>query len=64
MNIALFLKNNLKNIPPSIGKAINNIPYSYRPGLGKIYRTRKGEIDLFESYSINQQQVFIFERMK
>lgn len=64
MSIAVFLKNNLKNIPPSIGKAINNIPYSYRPGIGTIYRTRKEEIGLFESYSINQQQAFIFERMK
>lgn len=64
MSIALFLKNNLKNIPPSIGKAINLIPYSYRPGLANIYRSRKNDISMFKSYSIDQQQVFIFEKMR
>lgn len=64
MSIAVFLKNNLKNIPPSIGKAINNIPYSYRPGLGSIYRGRKEDIASFESYSVEQQKSFIFKRIK
>ncbi len=64
MNIAVFLKNNLKNIPPTIGKVINNIPYAYRPGLGSIYRARKEDIALFEKHSVEQQQSFIFKRIK
>lgn len=61
MDIALFLKNNLKNIPPSIGKQINKIPYSIRPGIGKIYTQRKQEIKKTEQ--INQKK-FVFERIK
>lgn len=64
MSIAVFLKNNLKNIPPSIGKAINTIPYAYRPGLGKIYCKRKNEIELFDSYSINEQQALFLRELK
>jgi phenylacetate-CoA ligase len=64
MNIALLLKNNLKNIPPFLGIPINKIPYSKRPGIGKIYTQRKNEILLFDSFSKEQKQNYIFERMK
>ena len=64
MSLAVFIKNNFKNIPPYIGIKINEIPYSYRPGLGKIYSQRKKEIALFNSFSIEESQSFIFERIK
>ncbi len=52
MSIAVFLKNNLTNIPAGIGKVINNIPYNYRPGIGTIYRKRKSEIVQYKTFSI------------
>lgn len=61
MSIAVFLKNNLKNIPPSIGKQINKIPYGVRPGIGKIYTQRKQEISQIERID---QKKFVFERVK
>lgn len=61
MSIAVFLKNNLKNIPPSIGKQINKIPYGVRPGIGKIYTQRKQEISQNERID---QKKFVFERVK
>lgn len=64
MSIAIFLKNNLKNISPSIGKVINMIPYSRRPGIGKIYRLRQKEIHEFEIFSNEQKRDFIFNKMK
>lgn len=64
MSIAVFLKNNLTNIPAGIGKVINNIPYNYRPGIGAIYLKRKSEIVQYETFSIESKQRFIFQRMK
>lgn len=64
MSIALFLKNNLKNIPPVIGKTINKFPYDYRPGVGVVYRQRKSEIAKYESCSLEDRQGFVFQQMK
>lgn len=64
MSIALFLKNNLSNIPPNIGVLINHIPYAYRPGLGPIYRKRRKEIKLFENFTEIQKKKFVFDRIK
>ena len=64
MSIAIFLKNNLKSIPPSIGEIINMIPYAKRPGIGSVYRLRKKEIHDFDLFSREQKQEFIYKRMK
>ncbi len=64
MSIAVFLKNNLRNIPAGYGIQINKIPYSIRPGLGTIYKKRKSEIDLLEKSSTRQKQDFILSRIK
>lgn len=64
MSIAVFLKDNLKNIPPGAGRLLNRIPYSLRPGIGKIYRERKNEILLFQSYTDQQKKAFILDRIK
>lgn len=64
MSIALFLKNNLSNIPPGIGKIINVIPYQIRPGLGKVYQKRKSEIEQLANSDRISKQKFIFENIK
>lgn len=64
MSIAVFLKNNLTNIPPGMGRLINRLPYNYRPGIGKVYQQRKKEIAAYETFSTEEKQCFIFERMK
>lgn len=64
MSVAVFLKNNLNGISPRVGKIINHLPYSMRPGLGSIYKQRQREIDSFERYSFRDKQQFVFERLK
>jgi phenylacetate-CoA ligase len=64
MSIAVYLKNNLKNIPPFIGIRFNRFPYDYRPGIGSVYRQRKSEIAQYESFSIEEKRRFIFQRMR
>jgi phenylacetate-CoA ligase len=64
MSAAVFLKNNLKNIPPVIGKTINKFPYDYRPGIGRVYRQRKLEIAKYDSYSLEERQNFVFQQLK
>jgi len=64
MSVSVFLKNNLTNIPPGIGRVINKFPYDNRPGIGAIYRQRKSEIAQYEMLSIEKRQLFIFQRMK
>lgn len=64
MSIAIFLKNNLKNIPPSLGKWINTIPYSKRPGIGEIYSKRQLDIVDVNNYTITEKQNFVLKRLK
>lgn len=64
MSIAVFLKNNLTNIPPYIGQEINKIPYDYRPGIGSVYRIRKTEIADYDASTTEERQPFIFKRLK
>ncbi|ATP57956.1 hypothetical protein CPT03_16550 [Pedobacter ginsengisoli] len=64
MSIAVFLKENLRCIPPSIGMLVNKIPYSLRPGLATIYKKRAVEIKKFERLSAREKQTFILNRIK
>lgn len=64
MNIAIFIRDNLKAIPPSIGKVINYIPYSLRPGIGETYRTRKSEIVSLKKSNAKEKQKFVFCKVK
>lgn len=64
MSIAVFLKNNLKNISPSVGLFINEYPYDYRPGIGSVYRQRKAELTQFEKSSVEEIRYYILLRMK
>lgn len=64
MSIAVFLKNNLKNIPVGLGKIINKVPYSRRPGIGKIYIERKNQINCFDNIDSYSEKQFVFQNMK
>ena len=64
MSVAVFLKKNLKNIPPLIGKTINKFPYDYRPGIGAVYRLRKSEIEKYKTFTTEDRRNFIYQQMK
>lgn len=64
MSIAVFFKNNLKQIPPTFGKLINRIPYAMRPGLAEIYSQRIAELKRLESAKPEEQRDFAFNRIK
>ena len=64
MSIALFLKNRLKNIPPSVGRLINKMPYERRPGIGKIYHNRRDEIKSIKDKDAGQQQKYVLRQLK
>lgn len=64
MDITVYLKRCLKDIPPQIGLRVNWIPYDYRPGLGLVYMKRRYEIRQFEKASPEQKQQFVFEKVK
>ena len=64
MSLAVFLKNNLTNIPPYIGQEINKITYDYRHGIGSVYRIRKTEIADYDASTTEERQLFIFKRLK
>ncbi|SDB12117.1 phenylacetate-CoA ligase [Pseudidiomarina indica] len=40
------------------------IPYDYRPGIGRIYRTRKRSILESEHFTVEQKKEFVFNRVK
>jgi len=63
MSVSLFLKNRLNNIPPSIGKVMNTVPFDIRPGIGHIYRQRKKEIRSVEYFSLEEKRDFVFTRI-
>lgn len=66
MNIANFAKNSFEKfqIPYSVGACISLIPYGIRPGLGTIYRQRKGELQSFAEMSLDEKSNFVFVRTK
>lgn len=64
MSIALFLKENLKRIPPHFGQIINRIPFNLRPGIAKVYHQRKKEIDLLANSDILSKQDFVLKRIR
>ena len=57
------LKNNDIQLPVWLGRLISNIPYSVRPIVGKYYRIRRDELRKYESFSIEEKQAFVFNRM-
>ena len=61
MNIATFLKNNITKLPFSVGNALSQLPYEARPGIGKVYRKRKKELENLSHYSVLKKNDFIFK---
>lgn len=59
-----FVKRYLTRLPYAIGEPIARIPYDYRPGLGRLYRLRKKEIDELGSSNIEGIQSFVLSRIK
>lgn len=59
-----IVKKNLTQLPYPIGSLFANIPYSFRPSLGHIYKNRIAEIRLCEDLSLNETKSFIFIRTK
>jgi phenylacetate-CoA ligase len=64
VSIAVFLKNNLKNIPVGLGQIINKVPYGRRPGIGDIYLDRKNQINYFDKADSKTKKEFAFQNMK
>ncbi|MDM1500007.1 hypothetical protein [Myroides odoratimimus] len=64
MSIAVFLKENLKNIPAWLGQTINHIPYNIRPGIGKVYKQRQALLRESENWDSNMSKDFVFSKVK
>jgi phenylacetate-CoA ligase len=64
MNLLLWAKNNLRNIPPGIGRYLSMVPYGQRPGIGPNYLQRQKDIELYAKLDSKARQLFIFERIK
>lgn len=57
-----YLKTNRIDIPIWLGLLLNKIPYSKRPGLGKLYEQQAIAIKKFRALSEIDQQDYIYER--
>lgn len=66
MSISVFLKSKLGKVisSPLLGRLINCIPYSIRPGIGKIYSKRRKDIALVNEMSSEEKKEFVFNRLK
>lgn len=51
-------------MPYGLGALASHLPYRYRPGIGKTYHKRAGELIQYETLSSDEKQNFIFSRMK
>lgn len=58
------LKSFLQAIPFPVGVALSNVPYSWRPGYGRLYRVRRLQIKEFDGFSEEAQRQFVLQRMK
>ena len=55
-----FLKQNNIPAPVFIGNIVSRIPFSLRPGVGKIYSQKKTQIAQYDLLSINERKKLIF----
>lgn len=62
-DIIKSLKENDLKLPIWLGQLISYYPYSYRPIVGKIYRTRMKEIKSYDKLSDKEREDFIFKRI-
>jgi phenylacetate-CoA ligase len=64
VNLALFFKNCLTHLPLPMGQAVAWIPYSWRPGVGIIYRQRLRELKVYDELRTTERKEWILQRMR
>lgn len=64
MSFLVYVKKNLTKMPYSLGSTISKIPYDFRPGLARIYRERKKDIQCLKSKTTDDQKKYIFENVR
>ena len=64
MSLSLFIRNNLSNLPLPLGQIVAYVPYTWRPGIGSIYRQRLREIRLYENLHEKERKEWIFQRVQ
>ncbi|SJN28754.1 hypothetical protein [Sphingobacterium sp. JB170] len=57
-----YLKSVNISIPIPVGKLIGRIPFSYRPGIGVIYKEQSDFIRLFSEFEQKDKEKFIFDK--
>ena len=62
MTFSTFIKKHSYKLPIQIGKVLSNIPFEYRPGIGKKYKNRKKEIISFSRMDKSEKKAFIFKK--
>jgi len=63
MQVSLFLRNKLTDLPLPVGQLVAKIPFGLRPGIGSVYRERLRDIHLFDSMNIGSKKEWIFDRV-
>lgn len=64
MSFVEYARKHLNEIPYPIGKFLSLVPYSLRPGVGRVYRNRRQDIDRVEALSVPERKSYVFERVK
>ena len=62
MSRVLKLKRIVEHIPPSVGRLLSAVPYSWR--LGSAYNRAQNDIDSYSRLSEEERKRFIFERVR
>lgn len=60
----MFFKNSCFKLPYGLGKIINFVPYSTRPGIGAMYQKRQREIVIFDQLEKREKENYIFHKIK
>lgn len=64
MHVSLFLRNYLTRIPLAVGQIITHIPFEWRPGVGRVYRKRRQELDEYQQLDNEQKKSWILQRVQ
>lgn len=55
-----YLKKSSLNLPIPLGQLLAQIPYSFRPGIGNVYRQQSRYIDEYAEYDIGKKEKYLF----
>jgi phenylacetate-CoA ligase len=64
VRLAQYAKENLTDLPYGVGALLAKVPYSLRPGIAKLYRSRRRELRELEAASTTARREFVFRRVK